>query len=201
MFPVSLWFRNLLETGVQNFILNSQVIREPSPPGLGKRFQTDGSNLPWVIHDLSKDDKQFQMWLAHVRTALEDIKNIRSVEREEDKKRYLVIDYDNGVSVPSWLVSDGTLRLLALTIPAYFKDMNGILLIEEPENGIHPKAMETVVQSLTSIYSGQVLIATHSPVVIAQLEASKILCFAKNQEGVIDDNYFSRPAIMRIPGP
>ena len=97
-----------------------------------------------------------------------------------------MVDYANGASVPSWLVSDGTLRLLALTIPAYLRDMQGIFLIEEPENGIHPKAMETVIQSLTSIYHSQVLIATHSPVVINQLEPAQILCFAKDGEGATD---------------
>jgi len=176
----------MIENGVQTFILDSQVIRQPSPPGLGLRFQTDGSNLPWVIHELSKDRKRFSAWLDHVRTALEDVRDIRTIEREEDKHRYLVIDYANGASVPSWLVSDGTLRLLALTIPAYLKDMRGVFLIEEPENGIHPKAMETVIQSLTSIYHGQVLIATHSPVVINQLEPKQILCFAKDPEGATD---------------
>ena len=185
-FPVSLWFRDMLENGVQNFVLDSQTIRQPSPPGLGRRFQTDGSNLPWVVHDLSKDRERFTMWLDHVRTALEDIKDIRTIEREEDRHRYLVVDYANGASVPSWLVSDGTLRLLALTIPAYLRDMQGIFLIEEPENGIHPKALETVIQSLTSIYHSQVLIATHSPVVINQLEPAQILCFAKDGEGATD---------------
>jgi predicted ATPase len=185
-FPVSLWFREMIENGVQNFILDSQVIRQPSPPGQGFRFQTDGSNLPWVIHELSKDKKQFSGWLDHVRTALEDVRHIRTIEREEDRHRYLVVDYANGASVPSWLVSDGTLRLLALTIPAYLKDMLGVFLIEEPENGIHPKAMETVIQSLTSIYHGQVLIATHSPVVINQLEAKQVLCFAKDAQGATD---------------
>jgi predicted ATPase len=185
-FPVSLWFRDMLENGVQHFILDSQVIRQPSPPGLGRRFQTDGSNLPWVIHDLSKDKKRFSMWLDHVRTALEDIRDIRTIEREEDRHRYLVIEYANGAVVPSWLVSDGTLRLLALTIPAYLKDMQGVFLIEEPENGIHPRAVETVVQSLTSIYRGQVLIATHSPVIINQLEPQQVLCFAKDETGAVD---------------
>jgi hypothetical protein len=70
-----------------------------------------------------------------VRTALEDTRDIRTIEREDDKHRYLVVEYDNGASVPSWLVSDGTLRLLALTIPAYLKDMQGVFLVEEPENG------------------------------------------------------------------
>ncbi len=176
----------MLENGVQNFILDSQVIRQPSPPGLGLRFEPDGSNLPWVINGLRQDKKRFSAWVNHVKTALEDVHDIRTVEREEDRHRYLVIDYANGASVPSWLVSDGTLRLLALTIPAYLKDMQGFFLIEEPENGIHPKAMETVIQSLTSIYHGQVLIATHSPVVLNQLEAEQVLCFAKDAEGATD---------------
>ena len=80
-FPVSTWFRDLLEKGVQPFVLNSQLMRQPSPPGLGRRFQTDGSNLPWVVADLRKDEKRFGAWLEHVRTALEDIKDVDSVER------------------------------------------------------------------------------------------------------------------------
>lgn len=163
-FPVSNWFRGMLDKGVQTIVLNSQVIRQPSPPGLGRGFLTDGSNLPWVIEELRKDRVRFGAWLDHVRTALEDIRDISTVERPEDKHRYLVVEYSSGAKVPSWLVSDGTLRLLALTVPAYLNDLEGVFLIEEPENGIHPRAIETVLQSLTSIYSSQVLMATHSRV-------------------------------------
>jgi predicted ATPase len=185
-FPVSTWFRNLLEKGVQPFVLNSQLIRQPSPPGLGRRFQTDGSNLPWVVAELRQDQKRFRTWLDHVRTALEDIKDVDSVERPEDKHRYLVVEYQNGAKVPSWLVSDGTLRLLTLTIPAYLPDIEGTFLIEEPENGIHPRAIETVLQSLSSIYRSQVLLATHSPVALNMLEPRNVLCFAKDASGATD---------------
>lgn len=185
-FPVSTWFRNLLETGVQPFVLNSQLMRQPSPPGLGRRFQTDGSNLPWVVAQLRQDPKRFQSWIKHVRTALEDIKDVDSIERPEDKHRYLVIEYMNGAKVPSWLASDGTLRLLTLTIPAYLPDIMGTFLIEEPENGIHPRAIETVLQSLSSIYKSQVLLATHSPVALNMLEPRDVLCFAKDAEGATD---------------
>ena len=78
------------------------------------------------------------------------------------------------------------MRFLALTIPAYIGDYKGVLLVEEPENGVHPRALQTITQSLTSIYDGQVLIATHSPIVISQLEQGQILCFAKNAEGATD---------------
>ncbi|MHB1309022.1 MAG: methylation-associated defense system AAA family ATPase MAD3 [Limisphaerales bacterium] len=185
-FPVSTWFRDLLEKGVQPFVLNSQLMRQPSPPGLGRRFQTDGSNLPWVVNDLRQDPKRFRVWLEHVRTALEDIKDVDTVERPEDKHRYLVIEYQNGARVPSWLASDGTLRLLTLTIPAYLPDMEGTFLIEEPENGIHPRAIETVLQSLSSIYRSQVLLATHSPVALNMLEPQDVLCFAKDANGATD---------------
>ncbi|MDZ4784267.1 MAG: AAA family ATPase [Planctomycetia bacterium] len=182
-FPVSSWFRDMLESGIQTVTLNSHMIRQPSPPGLGLRFQADGSNLPWVLADLRKDPRRFSDWLDHVRTALPDIADIDTIEREEDRHRYLVVKYSNGALVPSWLVSDGTLRLLALTIPAYMKDLGGVFLIEEPENGIHPRAIETVVQSLSSIYGGQVLIATHSPVALNLMAPNQILCFAKDKVG------------------
>jgi predicted ATPase len=39
---------------------------------------------------------------------------------------------------------------------------------------------------LSSIYAGQVLIATHSPVALNMLEPSQVLCFAKDQTGATD---------------
>lgn len=185
-FIVAPWFRDLLKEGVQALTLNSKVIRTPSPPGQGMGFKPDGSNLPWVIARLQQNQSRHELWLDHVRTALSDVENIYTIEREEDKHRYLVVRYTNGAEVPSWLVSDGTLRLLALTIPAYLKDLEGVFLIEEPENGIHPRAIETVLQSLSSMYGSQMIIATHSPVALNMLEPAQLLCFAKDAEGGTD---------------
>jgi predicted ATPase len=78
------------------------------------------------------------------------------------------------------------LRLLALTIPAYLPEVEGTFLIEEPENGIHPRGIETVLQSLSSIRRGQVLLATHSPIALNMLRPEEILCFAKDAEGATD---------------
>lgn len=185
-FPASTWLKFYLQRGVQLFVLNSLLIRKPSPPGQSLKFKTDGSNLPWVIENLRKDKRKFEQWIEHIQTALPDIEEITTVEREEDRHRYLKIMYSNGIEVPSWLVSDGTLRLLALTIPAYIKNIDGSFLIEEPENGIHPKAIECVYQSLSSVYSAQMLLASHSPVILSLIEPQQLLCFGKTQEGVTD---------------
>ena len=185
-FPASIWLKTLLQTGVQHFVLDSINMRNPSLPGQSYQFKTDGSNLPWVIENLSKDKKKFDQWIDHLKTALPDLENVFTIERQEDKKRYIKVKYKNGIEVPSWLISDGTLRLLALTIPAYLKDLTGVFLIEEPENGIHPKAIETVFLSLSSVYKAQVLIASHSPVVLGMVEPDQLMCFAKTTDGITD---------------
>lgn len=186
-FPVSTWLKNLLTEGVQNIVLNSLLMRKASPPGQVRGFKPDGSNLPWVIETLKESaPKKFGEWVRHLQTALPDIQDIRTVEREDDRHCYLVIKYNGGLDVPSWMASDGTLRLLALTLPAYLPDFTGVYLIEEPENGIHPRAVETIYQSLSSAYGAQILVATHSPVILSMVEAEKVLCFAKTPDGATD---------------
>jgi predicted ATPase len=183
-FPVSTWLKRFLNEGIQQFTLNSLLMRKPSPPGQVRRFQPDGSNLPWVVDNLyNKHPEKFKSWIRHLQTALPDIENIKTIERPEDKHRYLMLCYRGGLEVPSWMASDGTLRLLALTLPAYLPDLTGVYLIEEPENGIHPRAVETAYQSLSSVYNAQVLMATHSPVILGMVEADKVLCFAKTPTG------------------
>jgi predicted ATPase len=186
-FPVTTWLKALLKEGIQKIVLNSLLIRQASPPGQVRGFKPDGSNLPWVVDDLiGKSPEEFQQWLAHLRTALPDLESIRVVKREDDLHAYLMLRYRGGLEVPSWMASDGTLRLLALTALAYLPSTNAIYLIEEPENGIHPTAVETVYQSLSSVYDGQVLLATHSPVLLAVAEPRQLLCFAKTPEGATD---------------
>lgn len=186
-FPATTWLRNLLIEGVQTFILNSLEIRHASPPVKSRGFKPDGSNLPWVIEDLKQNNQErYNDWISHLQTALPDIVGIRTVERADDRYRYLLIKYKGGIELPSWVVSDGTLRLLALTLPAYLDLKGGIYLIEEPENGIHPRAIETVYQSLSSVYDAQILMATHSPVLLGISNAKNVLCFAKTVEGVTD---------------
>jgi hypothetical protein len=186
-FPVATWVKRLLMEGVQRLVLNSDAMRRAQPPGSPVDFQPDGSNLPWAVEGLrTRDRERFARWVAHVRTALPDLKDIRTVEREDDRHRYLRIEYTSGLKAPSWTVSDGTLRLLALTLLAYLDGPPRVYLIEEPENGIHPQAVETVFQSLSSSYTSQVLCATHSPVVLSLAEPEQILCFARTAEGATD---------------
>ena len=186
-FPAATWVKRFLMEGVRKVVLNAEAMRKPSPPGSPRQFLPDGSNLPWVVHELQeRDPGRFARWIEHFRTAIPDLKTVSTVERPEDRHRYIVVEYENGLKAPSWVVSDGTLRMLALTLLAYVDGVEGIYLIEEPENGIHPKAVETVYQSLCSVYGAQVLCASHSPVVLGLAKPAELLCFAKDDQGATD---------------
>ena len=186
-FPVTTWFRGYLQTGVQRLTLNSYRISKPSPPFNLKTLALDGSNLPWMISRMrEQDNDNHSAWISHLQTALPDLINIDTVQRPEDRHCYMVYEYANGLRLPSWMVSDGTLRLTALTLPAYLVGLTGVFLIEEPENGIHPRAVATAYDSLSSLYDAQVLLASHSPVVLGEASADQVLCFARDVEGATD---------------
>ena len=186
-FPTATWFKRFLMEGVQRLALNAEKIRLACPPGTPATLMTDGSNLPRIVHLLeTRAPDVLREWTEHLRTALPGLASVRTVERPEDRFRYLVLRYDNGLEAPSWVVSDGTLRILALTLLAYAPVAPGLLLIEEPENGIHPQAVETVFQSLSDMRESQVFCATHSPVMLSLSTLDQLLCFGTTPDGAVD---------------
>ncbi len=106
--------------------------------------------------------------------------------REEDHHAYLRLDYEDGYSVTSSGLANGILRILALTILPYLPQPPGNLITEEPENGLHPQAMEAVLQSLGSLYDGQVWISSHSPVVLAHTTPAHLLSMRRQRDGSVE---------------
>jgi predicted ATPase len=186
-FPVATWVKHLLKEGVHFLQLNSDKMKWSCRPDSPVTLQTDGSNLPKVIRHLQKEKPDFFIqWLEHIKIFLPDIEDIKVKEKDEDRSLYLRVRYKNGTELSSWLISDGTLRFLAQTIIAYLPERDRIYMIEEPENGLHPLAIDGIFQSLSSVYENQVLLATHSPAILRLAELDQILCFSKTKSGAVD---------------
>ena len=167
--------------------LNSERMRQASRPGVGIELRPDGSNIPWVADVLLKQEPELaDDWIGHIQYTLAGFQSVKVIDRPDDRHKYLMLKYDNGLEVPSWKASDGTLRFLALTLLAYMPQATGLYMIEEPENGIHPGALQSVFHSLSSVYDAQVLLATHSPEFVAIADVEHLLIFGKTVDGVVD---------------
>ena len=186
-FPASTRVMAYLRDKAITIALNSALLREASPPGLGAELRPDGSNVPWVADALQAEaPERRKWWMSHIQCALDGFDSIRVIHRQDDGHKYLMVKYAGGLEVPSWKVSDGTLRLLALTMLAYLPSATGLYMVEEPENGIHPGVLEDLYNSLSCVYEAQVLLASHSPMFVAVSDVDKLFCFGRTTEGVID---------------
>ena len=186
-FPATTWFREMLTRGMMHYAIDGSALRRACPPGRPmSSLMPNGANLPWLVMALKRDRPDFfEAWVSHVQTALPSVVNIDAVEREEDHHAYLRVEYEGGYTVTSSGLSDGTLHILALTILPYLGRVPQLICIEEPENGIHPRAIETVLQSLSSVYDSQVWVTTHSPVVLAHTDLAAVMLMQQQDGGAI----------------
>jgi len=192
-FPAARWLFDLLVEDAVFFNPDWNALRLASPPGLSKmQVLGSGRNAPWLALELQRTDAdRFALWKNHVHVALPQVSDLSVHERDDDHHAYFRVRYSDRYDVSSSGLSDGTLRILVLTLLTYVAKPPRFLVTEEPENGIHPKAIEAVIQGLASIYDSQVIVSSHSPVVLARTELPQILA-ARIRDG---------GACEVIPGP
>lgn len=183
-FPAARWLVDALTEGAVLFDPRWTELRKASPPGLPARVTPDGATLPWLAMALREEaPDHFAAWAEHVAIALPQVTAIEVVEREEDHHAYFRLSYAGGHVVTSSGLSDGTLRVLALTLLTYLPAPPRLLLVETPENGIHPQAIETVLEALSSMHDSQVLLSSHSPVVVANVPVGQLFAARLEADG------------------
>jgi len=187
--PVAFATQKVLIDGIRTLQLGATQMRGVSPPGSKSRLAVDGSNLPHVIRAFKmRDPVLFDQWVRHVAVAVEGLESVDVWERPEDRSLVLRVRFagEHQEPVPAWMLSDGTLRLMALTLVSYAATEadQETYLIEEPENGLHPLAIQVVHETLSKPPAGsQVLCATHSPIFLAQTDLEHALVFRRAPQG------------------
>jgi predicted ATPase len=199
-YPTANFVKRLLTTSVQSLMLDSQFMGSPCPPSLSAtELSRDGRNLARVAGRLLNTGAD--EWIYHLRLALEDLESITWHQQESDRAEYLVLHYRDGLEIPSWLASFGTLRTLALTLPAFLpSDEPRLYLFEEPENGIHPKAIEIVMSAIQSIPNAQTFVTTHSPIVVQQSGVDSLLLFSRRDKQIVIEHGGDNPILRDLDG-
>jgi predicted ATPase len=100
------------------------------------------------------------------------------------------IDKFSSHEIPVSDISDGTLRILAFLTAIYQENTPSILCFEEIENGVHPwllhKMMELLKIVSTEGVTGkpvQIIITTHSPVLLNYVEPHQVRAVELDAEG------------------
>jgi predicted ATPase len=211
-YPTANAVRRFLMKGLRYVQLDSAAMRLPCPATRSSELELDGTNLARVVGRLLGSNGTSRTrwppagsvgsrWADHLRYAMPALDSIGWSRREADNAEYVQLRYRDGLEVPSWALSDGTLRMLALTVSAFLPPEPGLQMIEEPENGVHPKALEVILRSLSSVPVGQqMLLATHSPYVVQLCGLDPLLCVKRGAHGTQVIPGSDHPAIKRWDG-
>lgn len=172
--------------------LNPDVLRQPSPMLAPPLLSPDGRNLPSALARMHGEDP---LLLNDVSRDLANlVPGVIGVEIEADtaRDRYLIrARTEDGNTFSSRVLSDGTLRMLALVALKNDPQHRGVLCFEEPENGVHPFRLGQMAHLLRGLATDmrdpeqhdlplrQLLVNTHSPVFAGQTDVSDCLLFAQ----------------------
>jgi predicted ATPase len=199
--------------------LEPAMLREPddfrAPTSLGP----NGAHLAATLYHLATSGRRHQgngsegmaagQVYGQVAARLAElIEDVREVWVDADDKRELLslmASARDGTPHAARALSDGTLRFLALAVLELDPRTQGLLCLEEPENGIHPERIPAMLRLLQDIPTDvkepvgsdnplrQVIINTHSPAVVTQVpddsllvaEPKEILLGDKRIQGVV----------------
>jgi predicted ATPase len=130
----------------------------------------NGSEVLWFGKDseYSNVADEFLIELVHMERILKKNKIIKSIDIYLSKSRQIF---------PLNNASSGELSLLStLIFISSFIDDNSLILIDEPENSLHPKWQKdyiSMIMDMFSYYNPKIIAATHSPVVISGLNRER----------------------------
>jgi predicted ATPase len=115
-----------------------------------------------------------------------------SLTSELERAFYLKMK-ERDFDVPGWLLSTGTLRVLALLSVLRHPDPPPLLVIEEIENGLDPRTIHLLVEEIRAVVEEgrtQVIVTTHSPYLLDLLPLSSIVLVDR----IDGEPRFTRPA-------
>ena len=160
--------------------LNPEDLRQATSKNNGEdTISTSGRNLAAALFRIKQEDSYALKEIS--RKLNKFLPNFIEVDVIDDKenKQYLIKLKDvEKKEFSSRVLSEGTLRILALCILEFDEKHTGLLCFEEPENGIHPfriKAMTELLKDLSVDFNEkeiplrQVIVNTHSPVLLGNL--------------------------------
>jgi predicted ATPase len=182
--------------------LEPSALREPDDFSAKPSLGSNGSHLPATLYSLSKQAEKdrtsspspYDQVTFSLGGLIDDVRDVR-VDPDSKRELYTLEVADRyNTYYPARSLSDGTLRFLALAVLKVDPRTTGLICLEEPENGIHPERIPAILQILQDIAVDpnspigddnplrQVIINTHSPAVVSQVDIDSLLVVSLSEK-------------------
>ncbi len=195
--------------------LDVSCMSNPSE-SIGKRIGMNGNGLAPVLAFMAlnqpDDFQQIQQRLKSVVPTLERIRfdrasrdpsNAYHITIQELKKRFpkrysgidssrtyaIVFDFRGARNIPAHLASEGTMLILGLLTALMVRGRPNLVLLDDIERGLHPKAQREVVGLLRTILDQnpelQIVATTHSPYLVDSLRPEEVRLTTLDEDGTV----------------
>ncbi len=186
--------------------LEPTALRKPDYFSASTHMESNGDHLAANLARLTTKEDPERIYSQLANRVSELVGSVRSIRVDRDDKRELLtlmMTEQGGTEFPARALSDGTLRFLALSVLELDPETPGLICMEEPENGIHPDRIPSILKLLQDIATDpdepadesnplrQVIVNTHSPSVVMAVPDDAIL-LAKPTKDLRDGKEFTR---------
>jgi predicted ATPase len=154
-------------SGWRVYYLDPRVaMRTPRPPADVRDIGVTGAEIaPFLYRLRAEDSKRFAAVCRTLRSLVPGVDDL-GVDLDTRRGTLDIMIRQGGTEFSSRIISEGTLRVLALCAVVVNPWTGSLLAFEEPENGVHPRRIELIAQLLLSLAiegEKQVIVTTHSP--------------------------------------
>ncbi|MCF6355555.1 MAG: AAA family ATPase [Candidatus Polarisedimenticolaceae bacterium] len=147
------------------------------------RLERKGHNLASVLSRMEDDSSVRETILEWMEMIVPGIEKIQTEQQQlESKTAILFKEQGTRRRFPAHMVSDGTVYSLCLLVAVLDSPTKfGVTLIEEPERGLHPKAIRELIDLMRQQASpgNPIWLTTHSESVVRELELAELILVDK----------------------
>ena len=171
--------------------LDPALLRKPVPATVSDVLDVDGANLAAVLARLKAEtatahqpDGVLSDIAGELGSLIPGVLKLDAGLHDASREYRIELTMRDGLPYTSRVISDGTLRVLALLTLLNDPTHRGLICFEEPENGVHPGRVRQLVRRLNEMVStpsgfssdgglapplSQLVLNSHSPVVLSAL--------------------------------
>ncbi len=158
--------RGELDGWSAHYLDPGHAMRLPGAPADVSDIGVHGEHIAPFLYKLrAAVPDRFRALLRTLKSIIPSVESL-NVRMDETRGALDILLRQGGVEHSARVVSEGTLRVLALCAIAVNPWSGSLLAIEEPENGVHPRRLDLIAQLLLSLATRpgrQVIVTTHSP--------------------------------------